>query len=107
MINEGATRGPGHIDYPDHVTDNLHTTSQIPLDSILDKIASVPSQSFSDARQPAIGASVMVYTEGDAQKWRVSHIRQSISITLQHNNSEMIVDKSWFMYDINMGSLVL
>jgi len=107
MINERATRGPGHIDYPDHVTDNLPTTSQMPLDSILDKIASVPSQSFSDARQPTIGASVTVYTEGDAQKWRVSHIRQSISITLQHNNSEMIVDKSWFMYDINMGSLVL
>jgi len=68
MINEGATRGPGHKDYPDHVTDILQTTSQIPLNSILDKLASVPSQSFSDTWQPTIGASVTVYTGGDAQK---------------------------------------
>ena len=109
MINERATRGPGHIDYPDHVTDNLPTTSQMPLDSILDKIASVPSQSFPDAWQPTIGAPVTVYTGGDAQKWRVSHIRQGIgtSITIKHENSEMIVDKSWFIFDINVDSLVL
>jgi len=109
MINEGATRGPGHKDYPDHETDTLITTSQLPLNSMLEKIASVPSQSFPETWQPTIGAPVTVYTGGDAQKWRVNHIRQGIgtSITIQHENSEMIVDKSWFRFDINMGSLVL
>ena len=100
MINEGTTRDPGHKGYPDHETDTLHTTSQLPLNSILEKIASVPSQSFPDTWQPTIGAPVTVYTGGDAQKWRVSHIRQGIG-------TSMIVDKSWFRFDTNMGSLVL
>jgi hypothetical protein len=78
MINEGATRGPGHKDYPDHETDTLHTTSQLPLNSMLEKISSVPSQSFPDTWQPTIGAPVTVYTGDDAQKWRVGHIRQGI-----------------------------
>jgi len=109
MNNEGATRGTGHKDYPDHETDTLNTTSQLPLNSMLEKIAAVPSQSFPETWQPTIGAPVTVYTGGDAQKWRVNHIKQGIgtSITIKHENSEMIVDKSWFMFDINMGSLVL
>jgi len=76
---------------------------------MLEKLASVPSQSFPETWQPTIGAPVTVYTGGDAQKWRVNHMKQGIgtSITIQHENSEMIVDKSWFMFDINMGSLVL
>ena len=78
MINEGATRGPGHKDSPDHETDTLHTTSQLHLNSMLEKISSVPSQSFPDTWQPTIGAPVTVYTGGDAQKWRVAHIRQGI-----------------------------
>jgi len=67
----------------------------------------VPRQSFPETWQPAIGAPVTVYTGGDAQKWRINHIRQGIgtSITIKHENSEMIVDKSWFIFDINMGSL--
>jgi len=46
-----------------------------------------------------------VYTGSDAQTWRVHLIRQGIgtSITVKHE----IVDKSWFMFDINIGSLVL
>ena len=56
-----------------------------------------------------IGAPVTVYTGGDAHKWRVSHIQQGIgaSITITHEPSEMIVDKSWFMFDTSIGSLVL
>jgi len=56
-----------------------------------------------------IGAPVTVYTGGDAHKWRGSHINQGIgaSITITHELSEMIVDKSWSMFDINIGSLVL
>jgi len=108
-INEGATRGPGHKDYPNHEIDTLNTTSQLPLNSMLEKIALVPRQSFPETWQPTIGTAVTVYTRGDAQIWRVYHIRQGIgtSITIKHENSEMIVDKSWFMFDINMGSLVL
>jgi len=56
-----------------------------------------------------IGAPVTVYTGGDTHKWRVSHIKQGIgaSITITHELSEMIVDKSWFMFDTSIGSLVL
>jgi len=109
MVNKGATRGPGHKDYPDHEADTLSTMSQLPLNSMLENIASVPSQSFPETWQPTVGAQVTVYTGGDAQKWKVNHIRQGIgtSITIKHKDSEMIVDKSWFMFDINMGSLVL
>jgi len=109
MISKGATRSPGHKDNPDHEIDTLITTNQLPLHSMLEKIASVSSQSFPETWQPTIGALVTVYTGGNAQKWRVSHIRQGIgiSIAIQHENSEMIVDKSWFRFDINMGSLVL
>jgi len=76
---------------------------------MLEKIASDPSQFFPETWHPTIGTPFTVYTRGDAQKWRVHHIRPGIgtSITIKHENSEMIVDKSWFMFDINMGSLVL
>ena len=39
----------------------------------------------------------------------ISHIKHGIgtSITITHENSEMIVDKSWFMFDTHIGSLVL
>jgi len=55
-----------------------------------------------------IGAPVTVYTGGDAHKWRVSHIKQGIgtSITITYEHSKMILDKSWFMFDTNIGSLV-
>jgi len=55
------------------------------------------------------GTPVMVYTGGDSHKWMVSHIKQGIgtSITIKYEHSEMIVDKSWFMFDTNIGSLVL
>jgi len=72
-------------------------------------MALVPTQSFPETWQPTIGAPVTVYTGGDAQKWRVNHIKQGIGtlITIEFENSEMIVDKSWFVFDINVGSLVL
>jgi len=77
-------------------------------ETMLEKMASVPTQSFPETWQPTIGAPVTVYTGGDAQKWRVNHIKQGIdtSITIKYENSEMMVDKSWFMFDINIGSLV-
>ena len=73
------------------------------------RMASVSNQSFPDTWQPTIGAPVTVYTGDDAHKWRVSHIKQGIgtSITIKYEHSEMIVDKSWFMFDTNIGSLVL
>jgi len=76
---------------------------------MLERMASVPNQSFQDTWQPTTGAPVTVYTGGEAQKWRVSHIRQGIgtSITIKYEHSEMIVDKSWSRFDTNMGSLVL
>jgi len=105
--NDGATRGPEYKDDPNHEADTL--TSQPPPCSILEKIASIPRQSFPETWQPTIGTPVTVYTGGDAQLWKVHHIRQGIgtSITLKHENSKMIVDMSWLMFDINIGSLVL
>jgi len=78
-------------------------------ETMLERMALVPIQSFSETWQPKIGAPVTVYTGGDAQKWRVNHIKQGIGtlITIEFENSEMIVDKSWFMFDTNVGSLVL
>jgi len=72
-------------------------------------MASVPDQSFPDPCQPFIRALVTVYTGGDAHQWRVSHIKQGIgaSITITHELSEKIVDKSWFMFDTSTCSLVL
>ena len=78
-------------------------------ETMLERMASVPTQSFPETWQPTIGSPVTVYTGGDAQKWRVNHIKQGIGtlITIEFENSKMIVDKSWFVFDINMGSLVL
>ena len=105
--NEGTTRDPGHNGSPDHETD--HNMCPLFLNSMTKRMASVPNQSFPDTWQPMIGAPVMVYTGGDAHKWRVCHIKQGIgtSITITHEHSEMIVDKSWFMFDTHRGSLVL
>jgi len=75
----------------------------------LERMASVPTQSFPETWQPTIGAPVTVYTGGDAQKWRVNHIKQGIGtlITIEFENSTMMVDMSWFMFHTNLGSLVL
>jgi len=50
-----------------------------------------------------------MYTGGDAQIWKVCHIRPGIgtSITLKYENCETAVDRSWLMFDINIGTLVL
>jgi len=72
-------------------------------------MASVPDQSFQEPWQPVIGSLVTVYIGGDAQQWRVRHIKQGIgtSITITHESSEMKVDKNWFMFDTGTGLLVL
>jgi len=76
---------------------------------MMQRMASVPDQSFPEPWQPVIGALVTVYTGGNAHQWRVSHIKQGIgtSITITHESSEMKVDKSWFMIDTCTGRLVL
>jgi len=106
--NEGTTRDPGHNGSPDHETDFPNSMCPLPLTSMTQRMASVPNQSFLDTWQPMIGAPVTVYTGGDAHKWRVSHIKQGIgtSITITYEHSKMILDKSWFMFDTNIGSLV-
>jgi len=108
-LNDGVARGPEHKDYPKHVADTLNTASQPPLNSMLEKIASIPRQSFPETWLPTTGSPVTVYNGGEAQIWRVHNIRQGIgtSITIKHENSEMIVDKSWFVLDTEIGSLVL
>jgi len=49
-------------------------------ETMLERMALVPTQSFPETWQPTIGAPVTVYTGGDAQKWRVNHIKQGIGI---------------------------
>jgi len=76
---------------------------------MLEKMASVPIQSFPETWKPKIGAPVIVYTGGEAQQWRVNHIKKAIgtSVTIKFENSVMTVDKSWFTFDTNFGFLVL
>ena len=107
--NDGATRGPEYEEDPSHGADTLHNTSQPTLGSILETIASIPRQSFPETWYPTVGTPITVYTGGDAQIWRVHHIRQGVgtSITIKHGNSDMTVDVSWIVFDINIGSLVL
>ena len=78
-------------------------------ETMLEKMALVPIQSFPETWKPKIGAPVIVYTGGAAQQWKVHHIKKGIgtAITIEFEDSEMIVDKSWFTYDTNLGSLVL
>jgi len=107
--NDGATRGPEYEEDPSHGLDTLHNTSQPTLGSILETIVSIPRQSFPETWHPTVGTLITVYTGGDAQIWRVHHIRQGVgtSITIKHGNSDMTVDMSWIVFDINIGSLVL
>ena len=67
------------------------------------------SDLFPEPWQPVIGAPVTDYTGGDAQQWRVSHIKKGIgtSVTITLESSEMQVDKDWFMFDTGTGLLVL
>jgi len=76
---------------------------------MLEEMALVPIQSFPETWKPKIGAPVIVYTGGAAQQWMVHHIKKEIgtAITIEFEDSEMIVDKSWFTFDTNVGSLVL
>ena len=72
-------------------------------------MASVANQSFPETWKPKIGALVTVYTGDAAQQWRVIHIKTATgtSVTIKFENSEMTIDKSWFIYDTSLGSLVL
>ena len=74
-----------------------------------EKLAAVPKQSFPETWKPKIGASVIVNTGGVAQQWRVSHIKIATGtlVTIKFENSEMIADKSWYVFDKSLGSLVL
>ena len=76
---------------------------------MLEKLAAAPKQSFPETRTPRVGALVIVKTGGVAQQWRVSNIKIATGtlVTIKFENSEMIVDESWFMFDANSGSLFL
>ena len=56
-----------------------------------------------------VGALVIVKTGGVAQSWRVSNIKIAAGtwVTIKFENSEMILDESWFVFDANSGSLFL
>jgi len=98
-----------HIGPLDHGTDPPNRVCPVLSHSMLQRMASVPDQSFPEPWQPVLGAQVMVFTGGDAQQWRVSHIKKSIGtlVTITHESSVMIVDKGWFMFDTDTGRLVL
>jgi len=76
-------------------------------ETMREKMALVPIQSFPETWKPKIGAPVIVYTRGVAQQWRVNHIKKGIgtAITIEFEDSEMIVHKSWFTFDTDLGSL--
>jgi len=98
-----------HIGSLDHGTDPPNRMCPFPSHSMLQIMASIPDQSFPEPWQPVLGALVEVFTGGDAQQWRVSHIKKGIgtSVTITHKSSVMIVDKGWFMFDTDTGRLVL
>jgi len=78
-------------------------------ETMLEKMALVPIESFPETWKPRIGAPVIVYTGGAAQQWRVNHTKKGIgnAITIEIEDSKMIVDKSWFTFDTKLGSLAL
>ena len=52
---------------------------------------------------------MIVKTGGVAQQWRVSNIKVATGtlVKIKFENSEMIVDESWFVFYANSGSLFL
>ena len=86
-----------HFDPPVHDTDPLNRVRPSLSHSMLKRMASVPDQSFSEPWQPALGALVTIFTGGDAQQWRISHVKKGIgtSITITHGSNVMTVDKGW------------
>jgi len=76
---------------------------------MLERLAAAPKQSFPETRTPKVGALVIVETGGVAQQWRVGNIKIATGtlLTIKFENSEMIVDESWFVFDANSGSLFL
>ena len=59
-------------------------------------------------RTPKVGL-VIVKTGGVAQQWRVSNVKIATGtlVTIKFENSEMIVDESWFVFDANSRSLLV
>jgi len=76
---------------------------------MLERLAAAPKQSFPATRAPKVPALVIVKTGGAAQQWRVSNIKIATGtlVTIKFENSEMIVNASWFVFDANSGSLFL
>ena len=66
-------------------------------------------------REPKVGAQVKVKTAGMAQRWTVVNITNTkvMNVTntevkkTQFENSEITVDKSWFVFDVTPDYLVL
>jgi len=76
---------------------------------MLKKLAAVLKQSFPATKTPKIGASVIVNTRAIPQQWRVSNIKTATGtlVTIKFENNEMTVEKGWFMFYANSGSLLL
>jgi len=76
---------------------------------MLERLAAALKQSFPETRTPKVGAFVILKTGGVAKQWRVSNIKIATGtlVTIKFENSEMIVDASWFVFDANSGCLFL
>jgi len=78
-------------------------------ETMLQGMASVPIQSFSETRVPKIGEPVTVHTGNTAQLWKVTNIRKGTgtTVTIKFEDREMTLDQSWFMCDTTQGPLSL
>jgi len=76
-------------------------------ETMLERMASVPIQSFPETRMPKIEEPVTVYTGNTAQRWKVNNIRKGTgtTVTIKFEDREMTVDQSWFTCDTNQGPL--
>ena len=77
--------------------------------TMLERMASVPIQSFPETRMPKIGEPVTVHTGNTAQLWKVNNIRKGTgtTVTIKFEDREMTVDQSWFTCDTTQGPLSL
>jgi len=75
--------------------------------SMLESLAAAPKQSFPATRTPKVGALMILKPGGVAQQWMVSNIKIATGtlVTIKFENSEMIVNETWFVFHANSGSL--
>jgi len=87
----------------------LHTGACQPQEkeTTLERMASVPIQSFPETRMPKIREPVMVYTGNTDQLLKVNNIKKGTgtTVTIKSEDREMTVDQSWFTRNFNQGPL--